>query len=116
MGRKRIWENGKGKQRIIYISGGTEAGLTYQLRLPVYRNGSVQAIYFRLQDISDRKKQRIRYKDRIWVASNIPSSLWWGKEIHHDWEDGGKMYLLTKGEHLEREKWIRKQKKESKNV
>ena len=31
---------------------------------------------------------------------NIPSSIWWFSEIHHDWEDGARMYLLTKGEHI----------------
>lgn len=110
MGRKRIWENGKRKQRNVWIGGGIEGGLAYELRLSVYRNGNVEGISFSLRDNSDMKKKRVRYKDRIWVALNLPSFLWWGKEIHHEWEDGARMYLLTKEEHLEREKWIRKQK------
>lgn len=45
-------------------------------------------------------KQEIRNKDEFWVGWNIPSSLWRRCEIHHDWGDEGRLYLLTKAEHI----------------
>ena len=48
----------------------------------------------------DRRKRSIRTKDKSWIVWNIPSSIWWYMEVHHDWKDGARMYLLTKGEHI----------------
>jgi hypothetical protein len=54
-----------------------------------------------------REKTRMRDRDNKWVRNFIPSSIWWKTEIHHDWKDGGRMYLLTKGEHI---LWHRREK------
>ncbi|MCK4527895.1 hypothetical protein KAW18_11030 [candidate division WOR-3 bacterium] len=48
----------------------------------------------------DKEKAKIRNRDKSWVKEHIPSSIWWFTEIHHDWKDGARMYLLTKGEHI----------------
>ena len=48
----------------------------------------------------NRVKIRMRISDRTWVKNNIPSSIWWFTEVHHNWKDGGRMYLLSKSEHI----------------
>ena len=50
----------------------------------------------------DKKKVNMRIKDKNWVHRNIPSSIAWYTQIHHDWNDGARMYLLSKGEHIKR--------------
>lgn len=49
---------------------------------------------------SESDKTKIRQTDRSWVCTNIPSSLWWQCEIHHDWKDGARMYLISHVEHV----------------
>lgn len=45
------------------------------------------------------KKIRMRINDNRWVHNHIPSSIWWETVVHHDWKNGGVMYLLTPEEH-----------------
>ena len=47
------------------------------------------------------KKILIRNKDAKWVRTHIPSSIWWKTVIHHDWKNGGIMYLLAPQKHKE---------------
>ena len=56
----------------------------------------------------NKTKQDIRAKDREWVMQNIPSSIWWKTQIHHVWEDGARMYLLSKLEHIKQTREERK--------
>lgn len=74
----------KSKQRSIHLAGGAYEGWKWDFV------GS--CVSFRL---TTPYKARIRRKDRHWIANNLPSSIWWGLETHHNWEDGGRMYLLT---------------------
>ena len=54
----------------------------------------------KLDLIKNRYKINIRKTDKSWVYRNIPSSIVWHTEIHHNWANNGTMYLLTKGEHI----------------
>lgn len=90
----------------VQISG-SEENCSWEVRLEVGEKGKfrTRGEHFRLrkQGIKtgkDRNKRNIRDSDRSWVYRNIPSLIAWKTEIHHDWNDGGRMYLLTKGEHI----------------
>ena len=86
---------------------GTEEGWSWNIRVGVYENGtfSTTGASFHLQNQKSRHKrdlvkERIRAMDRTWVYRNIPSSIHWHTQIHHDWANNGTMYLLAKGEHI----------------
>ena len=72
------------------------------------RKGAYTVVDTKEQREKYKEKNLLRQKDKLWVANNIPSSIWWFSEVHHDWNNGGVMYLLTKGEHILRH---RKEKK-----
>ena len=56
--------------------------------------------YFRLESIEDAHKRNIRHNDRRWVKRNLP--CYRGVyEIHHNWNNAGRMQLLTRQQHLE---------------
>lgn len=98
------------------ISGNIK-GISWHVRCVVYENGTFCEKGTRFGFV-DRKeyenkpitieKQKIRKSDRLWVYRNIPSSIHWCTEIHHNWLHGGIMYLLTKGEHILHERVIRR--------
>ncbi len=46
-----------------------------------------------------KKKQNLRRHDRHWKADKFPSA--WAKQfqLHHDWENGARVYFLTPEEH-----------------
>lgn len=48
----------------------------------------------------DAYKGKLRHLDKAWCYRNIPSSIVWNTEIHHDWENEGIMYLLSHKDHL----------------
>ena len=86
----------------IYQVGHQEEGVVG--RINIFLTG-IGEVWFSLgfhQDTEPRWKATIRQIDRIWVCKNIPSSIWWNLEVHHEWKDGGRMYLLTKQEHKRR--------------
>lgn len=88
----------------ITLISGTEEGFYWSANAFIEDNGAfknkggfrIQYPYNSLQ----RKKAGLRSTDRTWCYRNIPSSITWKTERHHDWEDGGRMYLLTKEEHI----------------
>ena len=86
----------------VYLSGGSEEGLLWELIFSCRINTTVFSGGFIFHGENKRKKNIIRGKDKQWVMRNIPSSIWWMLEIHHDWEHGARMYLLTKEEHKKR--------------
>lgn len=88
----------------IYLACGSEKGFKWKLRLAVSTETQNFEGGFSLSTDSTRKKDIIREKDRQWVYRNLPSSIHWYCEIHHDWKLGGKMFLLTKEEHKKRTK------------
>lgn len=49
--------------------------------------------------IRQKEHERIRRSDRYWVLTRIPASMAMGCEIHHDWNDGGRMRLIPWQEH-----------------
>lgn len=46
-----------------------------------------------------REHNSIRCSDRSWCYQNIPSTILWKTEAHHDWNNSGGMYLLDPEEH-----------------
>ena len=95
----------KGKHIVLY--GYSEGGYRLNIVMSVIPSGGFQAkgsfIYaypYRERTKRSKKQEQIRRADRVWVYRNIPSSIWWHTEIHHDWTNNGTMYLLTKGEHI----------------
>jgi hypothetical protein len=66
-----------------------------------YSKGAVQYVFPRRNESKEaHMKSHLRKMDREWVYRNIPSSIHWHTEIHHNWYENGTMYLLTKGEHI----------------
>ena len=97
---------------VVLYSESEEKG-HLSVRLKVLRSGSFKnrgalELHLTVDDTAERrKKASLRSVDRTWVYRNIPSSITWETEIHHDWEDGGRMYLLTKGEHILRHRRVK---------
>ena len=88
----------KGKS-IILFSGGEE-GLGFSLTLKVYSETKVFSGSWNFKFKETREKDKVRGLDRKWCYRNIPSSIMWNVEVHHDWENGGTMYLLSHAEHM----------------
>ena len=88
-------------------NSGTEQGWSWNIPLSINENGSFDSVGETI-NLIDRKRNGQIYREKInmresdkkWVYRNIPSSIAWVSEIHHDWKDDGRMYLLTKGEHI----------------
>jgi len=89
-------------RKTVYLVAGVEEGSEWNLHINVYPGSANFQGNFALGIKRDKVKALQRQKDKNWVIWNIPSSIWWHMEIHHDWEAGGVMYLLTHKEHLER--------------
>ena len=107
------------KTKQINLLSGTEEGWHCYLCAKTTEDGRInnRGTTFHLKDLNgvyqrEKMKRGIRISDKRWVYQYIPSSIWWFTELHHDWKDGGRMYLLTKGEHILRH---RKEKEERKN-
>ena len=83
---------------IVYLASGGEEGCDWRLSLTC-SSGTKNFMGNYVLVVANEKK-RLRTSDRTWVYRNIPSSIHWYTEIHHDWSDGGRMYLLSHGEHL----------------
>lgn len=89
------------------VGSGTIEGWNWRLSVEVKENETFgsRGSSFKFRNVEERaiknrEKIQIRGSDREWVRNNIPSSIWWFTEIHHDWKDKARMYLLTKGEHV----------------
>ena len=46
-------------------------------------------------------KDRIRSSDYHWLERRVGRHFLKGKEIHHEWEDGARCYILNKDVHKE---------------
>ena len=95
----------KGKSFVLF--GHSEDGYRLNVVMSVIPSGGFQgkgiflyAYPYKQQSKKSKKQEQIRRGDRIWVYRNIPSSIHWHTEIHHNWANNGTMYLLTKGEHI----------------
>lgn len=94
------------KKKSFGLLSGTEEGWSWDIRTQIKENEAFNAKgMFNIRNTEEqyekyREKRLIRHKDRFWVINNIPSSIWWFSEVHHDWNNDGVMYLLTKGEHI----------------
>ena len=91
-------------QKCIYLASGGEEGFAWELQLNVSKGMKAFPGHFLIEDEDGKIKSNTRSRDKSWVVNNIPSSLWWNLQRHHDWEDGGRLYLLTKKEHMIRTK------------
>jgi hypothetical protein len=95
------------KTKSVVLLSGTIEGWCYRCTVQIIKNGRFKG---KGQNFTTRnsKEEReshvekitIRKKDQNWVRQNIPSSIWWYTENHHDWKDGGRLYLLTEAEHI----------------
>ena len=98
MGKREYWETGRMPQHKTYLFGGSEEGESFEFYVYVNGNGKIGKITC-LFPSKDLFKSRTRLKDRLWFYRNIPSSIIWNVEVHHEWEDGARVYLLSKEEH-----------------
>ena len=95
-----------GTERQFDLASGTHEGWRWAVRLRVNREGFFSNnTAFSLQRNKPltgeaKRRNRIRLDDRRWVYRNIPSSIHWYNEVHHDWEHGGRMYLLSHSQHI----------------
>ena len=89
----------KHKAKQIYLFGGSEEKQIWELMVEIRETSYKFSGHFLFPKPENEEKHGIRVRDRTWVRNNIPSSIQWYTEIHHDWEDGGRMYLLSEKEH-----------------
>ena len=89
------------------LGSGTIENWNWRLSVEVKENETFgsRGSSFKFRDVKERAiknkiKIQIRNSDREWVRNNIPSSIWWYTENHHEWGDGARLYLLTKAEHI----------------
>ena len=94
----------KKKFQKLLLASGSEEGRKWGLIVDICLNSHVFSGCFIIRSEKQTEKDRIRTKDRKWCYINIPSSIVWNVEVHHDWNDGGRMYLLSKEEHKRRDK------------
>lgn len=93
-------------KNITLYGGMVEKSFSFNISVRVCENSSFCSkgnisLKDNLSDYHRNKKHvNLRRLDREWVHTHIPSSIWWNTEIHHDWENDGIMYLLTKNEHI----------------
>ena len=87
--------------------GGTVEGFRWRIPLQIKENGtfndkgSINILNTKERYYGkDNIKIKLRKKDKNWVIYHIPSSIWWHTVIHHDWDNGGTMYLLSHKEHI----------------
>jgi len=80
----------------------TEDGITGMISVRCNQKGVIftTASFFK-ENITPKRllRKRIRHNDWEWVLYNIPSSIAWKTVIHHDWEAGARMRLITPEEH-----------------
>ena len=88
------------KTKSITLASGNESGWYWTLTLRTAKNLFSMGFTFEHYLARDKSHARIRCRDKNWIYYNIPSSIWWFNEMHHDWKNGGRMYLLTKAEHI----------------
>jgi hypothetical protein len=88
-------------KKTVFLVGGGYEGWKWNVYQSVSTKGKILSSNFTFVDPWKAKTRRL---DRQWIAMNIPSSIWWELSTHHDWEDGGRMYLLSKEEHRRRDK------------
>ena len=94
------------KTKNFTLLSGTEEGWQWGIKVCVVPSGHFHGKgTFRYHNSNGetedrRRKETLRKQDRTWCYQNIPSSIMWFVQIHHDWDDGDRMYLLTKAEHI----------------
>ena len=101
-------ENKKEKARFKSkaLISGSEETWQWTITCSVKGNGAfnakglIRTIDIKRRKIKDSLKEAIRDKDRKWAKDNIPSGILWNTEKHHDWENGARLYFLTKKEHI----------------
>ena len=79
-----------------------EDAVDYSIITRVARNGSFYAkgeIHSR-ETPKRTENRKLGRKDREFFNTHMPSSIMWNVEVHHDWENGGICYLLSKEEHM----------------
>ena len=92
-------------EKSFVLDSGNEDGWHWSITVGIKENGEIRRRYsfnfYDMQEIKEKYKEKVKIRgvDNMWVLHNIPSSIAWKTVIHHDWSDGGRMYLLTKGEH-----------------
>lgn len=84
----------RGKE--IYLAGGGEEGAIWEIFQNVGITGLLRPSHIKTKEAN---KIRIRQQDWRWVKHNL-GNFGGVYEIHHDWEHGANMYLLTKEEHI----------------
>ena len=101
------------------LLSGTEEGHSWYISVVVYEDGTFfnrgSGFYFRNHKEKrdkDKFKIKIRANDRYWVIRHIPLSIWEKKQMHHDWNNGGRLYLLTRNEHILRHRGDKKNEQE----
>lgn len=92
------------RARTIKLQSGGEEGYRWELAIGIHENIKVFTGSFTFGGEEQKRRHKIRSSDKSWVIHHIPSSIWWFNEVHHDWEDGGRMYILDKKEHRRRDK------------
>ena len=93
-------EKMKTKGFSLYSQG--EEGALLQVIQHINEEGLVYALSFSYRsraDVRYNQKVKTRNKDKTWIYHNIPSSIWWHTAMHHEWKNGGVMFLLTPEEH-----------------
>ena len=95
------------RRRCFTQRSGTEKGWHWKIPLRINENGNFYNTggsfdFFDTKKIYEEKRNKVKIRgaDREWVFRNIPSSIVWATQIHHDWVDGARMYLISKGEHI----------------
>ena len=84
------------------LISGYEDGWMWQIQAVVRRDGSIESTgRIITEEHRGNHKYKVRAKDGMWVAKNLPKTFR-NKypENHHDWENGDHMYMLTHDEHV----------------
>lgn len=100
--------------KTIQLLEGTEEGIRYAITMEVYNTsgfkakgrirqwiGSVRSM--KKEDLTPIQiyKHRIRNKDRMYFNLHLGKEYMKDKEVHHEWENNARAFVLTKKEHKE---------------
>ena len=85
----------------ISLASGTERGFSWNLRIAVFSLSSNFTGAFKLESEEEAYKRKIRNNDQHWVRKHLLASYRGEFEIHHNWQNGARMQLVTPVRHRE---------------
>ena len=88
------------KEKQIVLAQGSEDGYYYRVVSVIRKSGGFHSTaLFHIIGRKLSEKGRIRINDRCWFVRHLGKEYMKGKEVHHEWENNAKCFVLDTKEH-----------------